>query len=172
MVTNYTGSPGMFTLSQNTFAGPGTACDSTTYGCTSTPITQQICQVTSDPVVNHNIIIWNKDTVTYTGSYYIQKETTTMGVYTTIATVLNHDTSAYEDMVSNPMIQSFKYRIGTSDTCGTGGMTYGYPHETIHLLTSISSSTGYPQLAWNNYGGFSYGTYYIYRGMSPTTLIM
>ncbi len=171
MVTNYSGLAGMFTLTQNISVGPGTACDSTVYGCTGTTPAQQICQVTTDPILNHNIIIWNKDT-TYTGPYIIQKETTTMGVYSTIATLLNTDTSAYEDVVSNPMIQSFAYRIGTTDTCGSGIYTYGFHHETIHLLTSISSSSGYPQLAWNNYVGFSYGTYFIYRGTSPSTLMM
>jgi hypothetical protein len=95
-----------------------------------------------------------------------------MGVYSTIASILNIDTSAYEDVVSNPMIQSFRYRIGTTDTCGSGIYAYGSPHETIHLLTSISSSSGYPQLAWNDYVGFSYGTYFIYRGTSPSTLMM
>ena len=171
MITNYSGMPGMFTLTQNVLGGPGIACDSTSFGCPGPIQTQQICQVTTDPAVNHNIIIWNKDT-TYTGSYTIQKETAIMGVYATIATALNTDTSAYEDMVSNPMIQSFKYRIGTTDSCGLGGTAHGAPHETIHLLTSISSSSGYPQLIWNNYVGFSYLTYFIYRGTSPTTLIL
>ena len=167
MISNFSGGPGTVSVTQT--GGTGAACLATTFSCPGSIPIQQICQVTTDPLLNHNIIIWNKDT-TYTGPYYIQKETTTMGVYATIATALNTDTSAYEDMVSNPMIQSFRYRIGTTDSCGLGGMAYGYPHETIHLLTSISSATGYPQLAWNNYDGFIYGTYFIYRGASPTTL--
>jgi hypothetical protein len=171
MISNFGGGAGTINLTTAT-GTTGSACVSTLYSCPGTIPTQQICQVTTDPTVNHNIIIWNKDTATYTASYYLQKETTTMGVYATIATVLNHDTSAYEDLVSNPMIQSFKYRIATTDSCGLGTMVYGPPHRTIHLLTSVSSSTGYPQLNWNNYYGFSYGTYFIYRGASPTTLTM
>ncbi len=131
---------------------------------------QEVCQVTTDPVQNRNIIIWEKDT-TYTNSYIIQKESTTMGVYTTIATVMNNDTSAYIDSTSNPMIQAFRYRIGTTDTCGNTNFS-SMDHQTIHLLTSVSSSTGYPQLAWSSYIGFGYYTYYIFRGSSPTTLTL
>lgn len=166
MITNYTNQPGFFTL--NYVSGGGTY-DSLCSPCSAPIPVQQICHVTTDPVLNHNIIIWNKDS-TYHYSYYIQKETTTAGVYSTIATVLNSDTSAYEDLVSNPMIQSFKYRIETTDSCGN--LADGNYHETIHLLTSISSSTGYPQLLWNPYEGFGYGTYYIFRGASPSTLVL
>lgn len=140
------------------------------YACMDPLPFQEVCQVTTDPTLNRNIIIWEKDT-TYTNSYIIQKESTTMGVYTTIATVMNNDTSAYIDSTSNPMIQAFRYRIGTTDTCSNTNFS-SMDHQTIHLLTSISSSTGYPQLAWSSYIGFGYYTYYIFRGASPTTLIL
>lgn len=166
MISNYSNIPGSVTITQT--AGLGAACDSTTYICSGIPVfNQPICKVTTDPVINHNFIFWDKDTA-FTGFYNIQKETTTAGVYSTIASVPATDTSVYEDMVSNPMIQSFKYRIVTADTCGNSIM--GAPHTTIHLLTSVSSSTGYPQLSWNPYVGFGYGTYFIYRGSSPATL--
>jgi len=165
IITNFSNQPGIVTVSQT--SGPGSACST---GCPGPVVNPQpICQVTTDPVANHNIIIWEKDT-TYTGDYMIQKETTTMGIYSTIATVLSSDTSAYEDTVSNPMVQSFKYRIVTADTCGDS-----YPgavHTTIHLLTTSAFATGYPQLSWNPYGGFSYGTYFIYRGNSAATLAL
>ncbi len=158
---------------QLTNISPGMIYDTLcTYCAGSGPIpSQQICQVTTDLLLNQNIIIWEKDTL-YTGPYIIQKESTTMGIYNTLATVMNNDTSAYVDSVSNPMIQAFKYRIAIPDTCGFGTIGYGAPHTTIHLLTSTSSSTGYPQLSWNSYIGFGYGTYYIYRGASPTSLTL
>lgn len=144
--------------------------DDTCNACTNPVIQQEICQVTTDPILNKNIIIWEKDT-TYTGNYIIEKETTTMGIYSTLAIVMNNDTSAYIDSISNPMIQSFNYRIDVLDSCN-GNTIYGNPHQTIHLLTSISSSTGYPQLSWNYYYGFAYYTYYIFRGSSPATLTL
>ncbi len=163
MFVNYSNAPGTYTLSQS--GGLGSSCSAT--GCSGILPTQQICKVTTDPVANQNIIIWNKD-IPYTGSYAIQKESTTAGVYNTIATIASTDTSAYTDSVSNPMIQAFKYRIMTQDTCGNSHT--GPYHETIHLLVSANVFTGDPQLSWNPYIGFSYGTYFIYRGSSPSTL--
>jgi type IX secretion system substrate protein len=169
MISNFSGTPGTFSVNQT--GGTGVACTSTVFGCPGTVVPQPICQITTDPVINKNIIIWEKDTV-YTGPYMIQKESTAMGVYNTIATVMNNDTSAYTDSISNPMIQAFRYRIATTDSCGLGTVAYGAAHQTIHLLTSASSSTGYPQLSWNPYAGFGYGTYYIYRGASPSALAL
>ncbi|MCW3105298.1 MAG: hypothetical protein JWO09_3738 [Bacteroidetes bacterium] len=166
MISNFSGMPGTVTIAQT--GGSGSTCST---GCSAAVVSPQpICQVTNDAVANHNIIIWEKDT-TYTGPYHIQKETTTMGTYSTIATVLNSDTSAYEDIGSNPMVQSFKYRIAVSDSCGNiyNGTP---PHTTIHLLTTAAFATGYPQLSWNPYVGFGYSTYFIYRGNSPATLAL
>lgn len=166
MIANFINHPGTFTL--QTMGGPLTAAIfDTICTCTIPPVAQAICQVTTKPTINRNVVIWNKDPA-YIYDYTIQKETTTMGAYTTLATIMNNDTSAYEDTVSNPMIQSFKYRILTTDSCGQ--FTNGAPHTTIHLLTSPAIGTGYPQLAWNPYVGFGYGTYFIYRGSSASTL--
>jgi hypothetical protein len=168
MITNYNNYSGTtFTIGGVT--SPGTY-DSICPACSAPIPPQQICQVTTDPVLNKNIIIWEKDS-TYMYDYMIQRETTTAGVYATLGTVINSDSSAYVDSVSNPMIQSFRYRIVTNDSCGNLNSAVQY-HETIHLLTSTSSSTGYPQLAWNDYIGFSYGTFFIYRGSSPATLAL
>jgi hypothetical protein len=165
MISNYSGQPGTVTIAQT--GGSGNACST---GCPGTIVSPQaICQVTTDAAANQNIIIWEKDTM-YTGSYIIQKETATIGAYTTIATVMNSDTSVYVDTVSNPMVQSFKYRIATNDTCGN--LFYGPSHETIHLLTTTALGTAYAQLSWNAYSGFSYSTYFIYRGTSPGTLVL
>ena len=171
LISNVGTTTGSFSLFNE--SPPGIIFDSVCTYCVGTgPIPpQQICQVTTEPLLNQNIIIWEKDTL-YSGPYIVQKESTTMGIYNTIATVMNNDTSAYIDSISNPMIQAFKYRIGIPDTCGFGTVGYENPHKTIHLLTSISSSTGYPQLSWSSYSGFSFGTYYIFRGSSPATLIL
>ncbi|MBL0328368.1 MAG: T9SS type A sorting domain-containing protein [Bacteroidetes bacterium] len=165
------GGPSSAYFNMAQIGGTGNACINTIYACPEPIATQNICQVTTDLLLNQNIIIWEKDT-TYTAPYLIQKETTTMGVYSTIATVMNNDTSAYVDSISNPMIQAFKYRIATTDSCGLGTYAYGNVHKTIHLLTSTSSSTGYPQLSWSAYSGFSFGTYYIFRGTSPSTMTL
>jgi hypothetical protein len=165
MIANFANTPGGITIYHS--ASVTAAIFDTTCACTLPPAAQPICQVTTDPAINRNIVSWEKDPA-YLYDYTIQKETTTMGIYSTLATVANGDSSVYEDVLSNPMIQSFKYRILTTDSCAQ--FTSGPPHTTIHLLTSLSPGAGYPQLIWNPYAGFSYGTYFIYRGATPTTL--
>ncbi len=168
MVTNYSNLPG--TIDIVTGSGTiGVACDSSLVPtCISPPPpVQQICKVSTDYTINRNIVLWNKDSV-YTGNYEVQRETTTMNIYSTIGVVAATDSSVFEDTISNPIQQSFKYRIQTSDTCSN--LRYGNAHKTIHLLTSYNTFTGYPQLGWSPYQGFNYYTYYIYRGTSPQTL--
>ncbi|HYG52674.1 MAG TPA: T9SS type A sorting domain-containing protein, partial [Flavobacteriales bacterium] len=130
---------------------------------------QDICMVTTDPVLNKNIIIWNKDTTMPILNYVIEKETTTMGVYDTVEVVALTDTSAQIDSVTNPMIHANIYHISVTDTCGY--TLWGADHQTMHLATS-TSILGYPQLNWNPYIGFSYGTFFISRGTSPATLAL
>lgn len=171
MVTNYSNLAG--TINITTGAGTtGVACDSSLVPppCASTYLpTQQICKVSTNFAINKNIVVWNKDSA-YVGNYEIQKETTTMNVYSTIGIVPSTDSSVFEDAISNPIQQAFNYKIKTADTCGN--VRYSTVHRTIHLLTNYNTFTGYPQLAWNNYQGFNYFTYYIYRGTSPQTLSM
>jgi hypothetical protein len=165
MLSNYSGTAGSVLINQT--SGTGQVCNGSTFSCGGVILAaQNICKVSTDPVINHNFIYWDKDT-SFHGNYKIQEETSVAGVYTTIATIPSTDTSVYEDVVSNPMIQSFKYRIETADTCGDS--LFSAPHSTIHLLTTVSF-TGDPQLDWNAYLGFSYSTYYIYRGTSASTL--
>lgn len=166
MIDNYSNASGTLTYSQT--SGLATGCDSSAIICNTLPA-QQICQVTTDPTTNHNTIIWNKDPA-YTNSYTIEKETTTMGVYAAIGTVAYSDTSVFTDTVSNALVQAFKYRIGTIDNCSN--IATGAAHQTIHLLVSASTFSGDPQLAWNPYVGFSYGTYYIYRGSTTSSLTL
>jgi hypothetical protein len=128
---------------------------------------QDICLVTTDPVMNKNIIIWNKDATQPVVNYIIEKETTTMGVFATVEVLLPTDTSAQIDSLTNPMIHADVYRISVLDTCGN--IIYGTQHQNIHLTTS-TSLLGYPNLNWNPYVGFYYGTYFISRGSSPATL--
>jgi hypothetical protein len=166
MVSNYFNGSGTFDINQT--SGTGQLCGPAS--CPGTPAyPQAICKVTTDPAANHNIIIWNKDT-TFTGTTNVQKETTTAGVYATIAALSASDSSAFEDTVSNPMVQSFRYRIQTTDTCG--GISNGSAHTTIHLITGGAFGTGYPQLSWNHYIGFSYSTYFIFRGATPSSLAL
>jgi hypothetical protein len=167
-ISNFSNQPGSINISQT--GGLGSACDTLAVGCSVVPVfQQQICKVTTDHPSNHNLVFWDKNPQFF-GFYNIQRETTTMGVYATIASIPSTDTSVYEDINANPMVQSFKYRIETADTCGHSMVAPA--HRTIHLLTTSNLATGYPQLSWNAYQGFSYGTYYIYRGSTASSITL
>jgi len=58
----------------------------------------------------------------------------------------------------------------TADSCGN--LYPGATHETMHLSTAEDSVTHDILLNWNPYTGFSYSTYYIYRGASLTTMLL
>jgi hypothetical protein len=168
LISNFSNQPGTVNISHT--GGSGSACDTAIAGCSVVPVfQQQICKVTTDHPSNHNFVFWDKDPQFF-GFYNIQRETTTMGVYNTIASIPSTDTSVYEDVIANPMVQSFKYRIETADTCGHSMVAPA--HRTIHLLTSSNLATGYPQLSWNAYQGFSYGTYFIYRGSTAAAITL
>jgi hypothetical protein len=94
-----------------------------------------------------------------------------MGIYNNIGIQLNSTISTFEDTISDPTQQAYKYRIVTADTCGNTTY-YGDAHKTIHLLTSINPGSGNPQLSWNDYSGFSYSKYFIYRGNSFASLAL
>jgi len=134
-------------------------------GCIGAP--QQICMVTTDFALNKNWIVWEKDTTIPIAGYVIEKESTVAGVFMPLDTTTQADTSAWLDPVSNPLVQAFRYRISVFDTCGA--YFSGIPHKTIHLQTTLGM-LGYPQLSWNAYEGFAYGTYFIYRGTLPGSM--
>ncbi len=169
MITNFSGNPGAFTLSTNA-ATIGVACDSTALSNPCIAPLQPICKVTANNVSNHNLIFWDK-TSSFTGFYNIQRETSTSGVYSTIASIPSSDTSVYEDITSNTMVQAYKYKIQTADTCGNINNGGGI-HRTMHLQSSLNLFLGYPQLSWNPYSGFGYGTFYISRGNSPSSITL
>lgn len=162
MITNYANQFDSVQLSQT--GGTGTTCD-TSVSCNFP--THQICKVTTDHAVNKNVINWEKE-VMFNGEYKVQKETTTAGIFSTIGVINSTLPSIFTDTVSNPIQQSYKYRIQSIDTCGD--IKTSNFHKTIHLLSSINPTTNYPQLSWTNYIGFNYYTYYIYRGTSSANL--
>lgn len=164
MITNYSNQFDSVTLNQ--VGGTGTTCDTSVY-CNFP--THQICNVSTDHLINRNIISWVSDSL-FNGDFNIQRETTTAGVFSTIGVVNSLLSSNYTDTISNPIQQSYKYRLQSIDTCGD--VKTSNFHKTIHLLSSINPTTNYPQLSWTNYIGFNYYSYYIYRGTSATSLVL
>ncbi|GAB4281122.1 MAG: hypothetical protein Kow0068_05530 [Marinilabiliales bacterium] len=130
-------------------------------------IIQEICMVTVDTALMKNKIIWEK-TDPHADMYYIYKETAYAGVYDLIGTTPAINPGIYIDSSSIPSQQSSRYKISAIDSCGNIS-SFGTPHKTIHLNVSTASPQGY-ELTWEQYEGFNFGTYIIYRGDSYSTL--
>jgi hypothetical protein len=129
--------------------------------------TPDICMVGVNDS-NKNVIIWEKPALTNIDSVYIYKETLMTDQYGKIGTVDFDGSNSFIDTLSNPDIQSNKYKISLKDICGLeSGVSMA--HKTIHLSINQGQNNVW-NLIWESYEGFPVTTYYIYRGTSRTNL--
>jgi hypothetical protein len=127
----------------------------------------QICMVTVDTVTGHNLIIWEKRTNAPIESYNVYRESVVRGQYEVLANIPVDSLSVFTDTTANPVEQAYIYKITAMDESGNeSDIDYCKPHKTIHLLTSFNTESNTAQLDWDEYYGFPYGTYYIYRSKS------
>ncbi|MEO8761622.1 MAG: T9SS type A sorting domain-containing protein, partial [Bacteroidia bacterium] len=110
----------------------------------NTPSTPQICMVTVDSLSMHNIIYWDKTTVTGADSFKIYRENST-NTYTQIGTVSYHSLSEYHDFGFDPNTTTTRYKISAIDSCGNES-PQSYYHATIYVAT-----LGGGQFNWNSY---------------------
>jgi hypothetical protein len=122
----------------------------------------ELCMVT----VNNNnkiVLVWEKDYDKYIQSYRLYREKTKNN-YVQIAEVPFANLSIYADQTSTPDEYSHFYKIKTVDVCGDSSEFSPY-HKSIHLWTAVGVS-GEVTLTWDEYQGFDYNEYRIYRGSS------
>jgi len=124
-------------------------------------ITQAICMVTVDTATFTNQVIWEKLITNDIQSFKIYRESNITNVYTNIATVPFTAISEYTDPVANPAIHAWRYKITAVDSCGVE-TPYSAPHKTIHLAQNLGVG-GEINLSWDQYEGFPYYSYYIWR---------
>jgi len=122
----------------------------------------EICMVTVDTATNHNMVVWEKPVTNGIDKYYVFRESFVAGVYNIIGTQNYSDNSIFIDTTSNSLQQSYRYTLAINDSCGLTSQQSNY-HQTIHLSINAGMS-GEWNLIWNNYEGFTFGTYNIYRG--------
>lgn len=139
---------------------------SETFGVITFPETP-ICMVTVDSATNQNVIVWEKPASTLIDQFIIYKESSQANVYEPIGTVNYNDLSVFADVNSNPLIKSYRYKLGFSNADG-----HVFPmsnlHQTIHL--SINQGVGNSwNLIWTGYQGFDVATYNIYRSSDGST---
>jgi hypothetical protein len=128
-----------------------------------------ICVATVDSLTGHNIIVWEKPATTLIDSFIVYKESVVADVYERIGSQPYAQLSTFLDAVSNPLVQSSRYKLGLVDTCGSESSLSTY-HKTMHLSLNLGVG-GTVNLIWEGYQGLNFGSYNIYRGTSPENMI-
>jgi hypothetical protein len=126
----------------------------------------EICYVTIDSISGSNKIIIKQMGDTLTSKFIIHKESSA-NVYNPIDTISNNILE-YLDVSSNPMIQSYRYKVSVLDTCGNESVK-SYFHKTIHLTMSLGVNDEI-NLLWNTYEGFQPSDYLIFRSINNGTM--
>ncbi|NVO03323.1 MAG: T9SS type A sorting domain-containing protein [Bacteroidetes bacterium] len=150
----------------------GNGCQNTTSVSISVKVpfsNEIICEVNIDTATNHNFVVWEKTPNVGTAYFKIWKESTFGGIYTAIDSVAFDSMSIYTDMASNASVKSERYKISVVDTCGNES-NQSPAHKTLHLTVNLGMGNTI-NLIWENYEGFVFGSYYIYRGLTPATIV-
>ena len=113
-------------------------------------------------------MVWEKPITSAIDSFYVYKESSAAGVYQKIGGTAYSDTAVFNDLSSNPAVQAYRYRISLLDSCGTES-AMGDIHKSIHLTINQGVGTDW-NLIWSHYEGFTFPSYNIYRGTSPTSM--
>ena len=129
-----------------------------------------ICIVSVDSATNNNIVIWEKPASELISNFIIYKESDESNIYLPIGTVAYDSLSIFTDANSNPAIKSYRYKLGFSDAEGNV-YPMGALHQTIHLSINKGVNNSW-NLIWNDYKGFTFPSYNIYRSFDGTAYEM
>jgi hypothetical protein len=131
----------------------------------------ELCLVTVN-AAGKNLLVWEKPKTDDILRYRIYKESATAGYFKLAGEQDVSAFSVFADNLSDPASRSDRYKIAIVDTCGNESPMSPY-HKTIHLAVSPSIPTGY-NLSWDHIEiekqAGAFGTYYIYRGASYSSL--
>ncbi|MCH2225262.1 MAG: T9SS type A sorting domain-containing protein, partial [Crocinitomicaceae bacterium] len=124
------------------------------------PSAVDICIVSVDTTTNTNLIVWEKPITDEIAYFNVYRESSIAGMFQLVDSVSYNQVSEYNDTIAYPGLRSWRYKLGTVDTCGNESIL-SEAHKTMHI--TLSSSAGTYNLAWDHYEGFAYSTYYIWR---------
>jgi len=133
------------------------------------PDIQDICVVTVDTISGMNLIVWEKTPGLNIDYFNIYKEGTQSGIYFLVGSRPFDSISVFEDSLANPQIRSWRYKISAVDSCGQESDLSGI-HKTMHLTVNLGLNNTI-NLIWDDYSGFSFSSYIIYRGTDPDSMV-
>ena len=127
----------------------------------------EICIVTVDSFTNTNKVIWEKPgSANGIKEYKIYREGSALNIYNLIKTLPFDSLSEYTDPVANPAVRAWRYKITYKDSCGVETVL-SVNHKTIHLSVNVGISNT-RNLAWDDYEGFPFLTFNIWRYHAST----
>jgi fibronectin type 3 domain-containing protein len=128
---------------------------------------QEICLVTVSRD-NKNIVVWEKPPVESIDYFKVYRHTVEFG-YLSLAEIPYDSLSIFEDESSVPEEISHFYKISTVDICGNESDLSDF-HKTMHLTSNVGTADEV-NLIWENYEGFSFVQYDLYRGGTPDDMV-
>jgi len=134
---------GSYYFSSSASDGCSENSDTVIVNLKSPPAAIQICMVTVDSLSTHNIIYWDKISVTpdIVGFKMYREDLT--NIYTYIGSVSIDSISQYHDYGANPNVTTKRYKISAIDSCGNESAQSNY-HNTIYIVY-----VGGGQYIWN-----------------------
>jgi hypothetical protein len=127
----------------------------------SIPAPTNICIVTVDTATNTNLVVWEKIVTTDIAYYVIFRETSVANLFLPVDTIEYDQPSQFTDPIAYPQFRSWRYKIKSVNTCGYSSK-FGDIHKTIHITINTDLAGTY-NLNWDEYEGFPYTTFDIWR---------
>ena len=143
------------------------AQDSTLIDSITTYQDSEICLVTVNNS-NRILIVWEKTYNQGIAYYNIYREQSSRDNYVKIATIPFDSLSIFVDQSSVPEENPHFYKISVTDSCGNESKLSPL-HKSIHLIANLGLNNEV-NLNWDEYEGFDYFEYEIFRGNSLTSL--
>jgi hypothetical protein len=144
------------------------SCNSVETNETKLVIAPQLCMVTNDfrTDTNANLLVWDRNSSNQFHHFNIYRESYIKGKFEKIGEVPYKDYTYFIDKTVNPKSQAYVYKITAVDANNIEtDIDATAQHKTIHLLVTEGVPKGI-QLDWDEYIGFDYLTYVIYRSVN------
>ena len=119
---------------------------------------------------NRNVVNWSAMSNENVRSYRIYRENNVADLFELVATVPVSEQTYWVDESSNPSTRAYRYKMTAVDGNGGESPMSNY-HKTMHLTINRGIGTSW-NLIWSHYEGFTFGTYRIFRGTSPSNMEM
>jgi hypothetical protein len=122
--------------------------------------------VTVDTNTHTNMVVWKNNGSGDVAYYNIYRESQAAGDYQLIGSRHADSLGVFTDPIADPFNRSWRYKLSAVDACGYES-ELSKPHKTIHLTRNLGTNDAV-NLIWDQYEGFDFPTYDIYKYLPAT----